>query len=396
MDSDIHLVEPPEFWERYMEPEFKARGPRLGEVGASAPGSIVFTVDGQTVDYKDSSVVVTENGLTTGFQELPVRQRQAHIRAQRVTERANKEGRAALTGRAAGDGTDPKNMLAAMEVEGIDLAIVFRTFGAHVVAFDDKHGMDGALAGAICRAYNNWARDYCNEAPDVLKLATLIPAQDVDEAVKEARRSVNELGSVALILPSQSVNERPWYDEYYHPLWAEAEQLNVPVAFHGIQMARQQHLGRRYMDNFALAHAAAHPLELVLCLGSMLTGGVFEKFPGLTAAFLEGHSSWVPWWLYCLDEHYEKFGDDERFGLEMKPSDYFRRQCYVSVDADEELLKYTVQAIGDENIVFSTDWPHDDSAYPHSIETFLALEGVPDDTKRKVLWDNSARLYNLE
>jgi len=128
----------------------------------------------------------------------------------------------------------------------------------------------------------------------------------------------------------------------------------------------------------------------------MLTGGVFEKFPGLTAAFLEGHCSWVPWWLYCLDEHYEKFGDDERFGLQLKPSEYFRRQCYVSVDADEELLKYTIQAIGDENIVISTDWPHDDSAYPNAVDTFLALEGVPDDTKRKILWDNSARLYNLD
>ena len=148
MDSDIHLVEPPGLWERYMETEFKERGPRIGSAEGSGPGSIVFTIDGQTVDYKDSSMVVTENSLTTGFQELPARQRQAHIRAQRLTERANEEGRAALTGREAGDGTDPKNMLAAMGVEGIDMAIVFRTFGAHVLAFDAKDGMDGALAAA--------------------------------------------------------------------------------------------------------------------------------------------------------------------------------------------------------------------------------------------------------
>jgi len=74
-------------------------------------------------------------------------------------------------------------------------------------------------------------------------------------------------------------------------------------------MAYQEHLGRRYMENFALAHSVAHPVELMLALGCLLTGGIFQRFPGLKAAFLEGHCSWVPWWLWCLDKHVEKFGD---------------------------------------------------------------------------------------
>ena len=89
---------------------------------------------------------------------------------------------------------------------------------------------------------------------------------------------------MTLVLPSNPVRNRPWYDEYYEPFWAEAERLQVPVSFHGIQMAYQDHLARRYMDNHALGHAVAHPVELICALGAMLTGGVFERHPGLKAA----------------------------------------------------------------------------------------------------------------
>jgi predicted TIM-barrel fold metal-dependent hydrolase len=67
----------------------------------------------------------------------------------------------------------------------------------------------------------------------------------------------------------------------------------------------------------------------------------------------------------------------------------------VSVDPDEDVVRHAIPVIGDDNIVISTDWPHDDSAYPRAIETFIAIEGVSDESKRKILWDNCARLHNL-
>jgi len=103
----------------------------------------------------------------------------------------------------------------------------------------------------------------------------------------------------------------------------------------------------------------------------------------------------VPAWLYALDERWEKFGNVQRFGLTMMPSDYFKRQCYVSVDPDEALVVDTVRAIGDDNIVISTDWPHDDSSYPQAINTFLGIDGLSDQSRRKILWDNCARLYRV-
>jgi predicted TIM-barrel fold metal-dependent hydrolase len=379
MDSDIHVREPGNLWLDYIEPAFRDQAPRVVP-DPTLPHGGRWQSLGKAIP---------------AFSDREDRQRTLRIRASLAEDRNIEAGHVPIgqVQEGAREGADPREMLAAMKVEGIDVAICFRTEAAHVIGIDD---MDPELAAAMCRAFNNWLRDFCAAEPARLKIGALMPMHDVSLAVAEARRAVEELGAITLVLPNNQVRSRPWYDEYYEPFWAEAERLDTAVSFHGIQMAYQDHLARRFMDNHALGHSVAHPLEMMCALGAMLTGGIFERHPGLRAAFLEAHSSWVPWWLYCLDEHEIKMGDKERFGLKLPPSEYFRRQCYVSVDPDEHLVKYTVQEIGDDNLVISTDWPHDDSAYPHATDQFLALEGLSDDNKRKILWDNCARLYHLD
>ena len=130
-------------------------------------------------------------------------------------------------------------------------------------------------------------------------------------------------------------------------------------------------------------------------MGSMLTGGVFERFPGLRAAFLEASCSWVPSWLWNLDERVKKFADEGQFSLKRSPTETFNQQCWVACLPDETVLKHVIPAIGDDRIVISTDWPHDDSCYPKAVETFLGLEDVSEDSKRKILWDNCSQLYAI-
>ena len=374
MDSDIHVDEPHDLWDRYLEPRFKDRAPSFAAIDGSHSNGWKF-----------------EGKVFPAFFDRPEQRRLGRIRREKARARHLAMGRYKDPAEYL-PGDDPHAMLKAMDREGIDLAIVFRTRGAHLIGLD---GLEPGLSAAICRAFNNWLSEFCATDRARLKPAAILPLHDPKLAVDEARRSVRELGAVAVVLSNHPVNGRAWYDPAYEPLWAEAESLGVPVTFHGIQMAYQEHLGRRFMDNFVMAHAVAHPLEQMMALGSLLTGGVFERFPGLKAAFLEGSCSWVPWWLWTLDERVEKFGDDERFHLSMRPSEYFRRNCWVSVDPDEDVVRHAIPSMGDDNIVISTDWPHDDSAYPRAVETFLGLEGVSETTKRKILWDNCARLYGL-
>src|SRR3989442_1394937 len=174
-----------------------------------------------------------------------------------------------------------------------------------------------------------------------------------------------------------------------------APDMAVAVSFHGNHAVYSDPLAKRYLDNLVLGQAVGQPVEMMLTLGAIVTGGVLSRFPRLRMAFLEGNCSWLAWWLWALDERWEMWGDRELFQQDAKPSQLFRRQCFVSVEPEEEMAKYVIAELGDDNLVVSTDWPHDDSRFPHAIDGFLAAPHLSQDSKRKVLWDNCARLYKL-
>ena len=351
MDSDLHVIEPRTLWDDYLDPAFKGR------------------VTPKSVDGK----------VLPPYADRPERQRA-------WSHRMNRPGAERLH-----HGTQPKEALEAMDVEGIDVGVLFRTWSSHAINVD---GLEPAFAAAMSRAWNRWMADFCQENPDRLKGSALIPMQDIDLAVAEARFAVRDLGVTTLVLPSHMVDKRPIYDRYYDPLWAAAQDMDVAVSFHGNHAVYAEHLATRYLDNLVLSHAAGQPVEMMLTLGAVVTGGVLSRFPRLRMAFLEGNCSWLPWWLWALDERWEAWGDRDLFGQDAKPSELFRRQCVVSVEPEEELAKHVVAELGDDNLVVSTDWPHDDSRYPHVVDTFLALP-MPEESKKKILWDNCARLYKL-
>jgi uncharacterized protein len=122
---------------------------------------------------------------------------------------------------------------------------------------------------------------------------------------------------------------------------------------------------------------------------------VLEKFPRLKVAFLESGGGWICHWLDRLDSHYEKLGFLVPW-LKMKPSDYFKRQCWISFDPDESTLKATVDVIGADNLMWASDYPHFDCTFPGAVKELKEhMEGLSEDAKRKVLGESAARLYRL-
>jgi predicted TIM-barrel fold metal-dependent hydrolase len=210
----------------------------------------------------------------------------------------------------------------------------------------------------------------------------------------EARRAVRELGFRAMFLRPNEVNERNWHDPYYEPLWAALEELEVPLGFHEGSGSQLRQVGEQFGANTMLKHIYSHPVEQMLTAGAFCAGGILERHPRLRVAFLEGNCSWVPFLLWRMDEHWEWLGDVYAPELTMAPSAYFKRQCFVSVECDEEPVKHVIDAIGDDRIVFSTDFPHGDSKFPRAVESFLKLP-ISEESKRKILWDNCAAYYGL-
>lgn len=255
-------------------------------------------------------------------------------------------------------------------------------------------GLDPEFASAINRAYNDWLYDLCNDGPGRLYGADMVPPHHLEGAVLEARRAVRELGFKAVFMRPNRVGGRNWHDPYYDPLWAEVERLGVPVGLHE---------GGGYVDlpqawaefeTYMMNHTCTHAMGMMLACVSFIGGGILERFPRLNVAFLEGNCSWAPWLLWRMDEHYEYRGRYERPDLKLRPSEYFKRQCFVSVDCDEEPARYVAELGLEDNVVFSTDYPHGDSKYPHAVERFLEMP-LGETTKRKFLWDNCARLYGF-
>jgi predicted TIM-barrel fold metal-dependent hydrolase len=366
IDAELHVMEPADLWEKYIDPEFKDRAPRrLTER-----------------DWDIRTVVEGDVMASMADYNWPAR--------------SNEEATALATRYAAEIAVNfsPESQVQAMDNEGLDLAVLYPTAGMFITA---RNGMDPRFAEAACRAYNNWLYDYI-EAGDPTRMfgAAAVSPHDVETAVTEAERCVKDLGFKAIFLRPNMYNNRSWHDPYYDPLWATIQDLDVAVGFHETTGSRMPATGAdRFPDDLGIAHIATHSIEQMMVCMDVIMGGVMERFPKLQFGFLEGQCGWLPFWLGRMDEHYEwRHPYGEMQDLKMKPSEYFNRQGYAAVECEESFVSHVVEAVGGERLLTTSDYPHGDAKYPHTIDTFLKLP-LSDESKRQILWDNPARLYKL-
>ena len=366
LDSDIHIIEPPDLWQRYIDPEFKDRAPR----GLTDRVGDIFMVGPDGEPWGRTAVAELKQHRFSGrnFDENQARFKPYEER-----------------------GWTSQVQLEAMDEEGIDVAVIYPSRGLFALTVPD---MDPRLAAAMARAYNNWLYEFCQADPNRLLGAAMVSPFDVEDAVSEARRCVKEMGFRGVFLRPNLVKGRNWHDSYYQPLWTTLEELETPLGFHEGAGAALRQVGEQFEDNHMLRHVFCHPVEQMLSAASFCGGGILERHPTLRVAFLEGNCSWLPFLMWRLDEHWEWRGDVHAPELKMAPSGYFQRQCFASVEADEEPVKYAIDYMGNERLVFSTDFPHGDSKFPASVERFLKLPITGDD-KRRILWDNCAQYYGI-
>jgi uncharacterized protein len=376
LDSDMHVFEPHDLYLKYMNPKWGDRIPR-GEPRIKH-GQIKFKFgDGRPLRLSGIEATPTAPQAASRAEGAPGEDKVAH-RYEKPFQR----------------NYDPNSQVEAMDDEGLDVAVLFRTFPLHC---DDS--LEPEYANDLCRAWNNWIADFCKAHRSRLKPSALVTLHDIDMAVDETRRAVKELGAVGLSLVPEPSSGRHIHDRYFDPLWAEAERLGVAVCFHPAASPNQEQVARNlagHPNDGVLVNVFRNPVELMLAVGKFCAGGVLERFPKLRVAFLEGNCGWLPWLLYRLDERWDLRKEFASEPLSLKPSDYFLRQCFISVDVDEDVVTDVIRRIGDDNIVISTDYPHADSHWPHAIDSFMEIENIPFTSRRKILWDNCAKLYGME
>lgn len=372
IDSDAHLQEPYDIWSEFVEAEFYDRRP----IPRDHPNKM-FLFYGPCELFPE------------GTYPSPTR-------PDRVSSSMHEK-----YGHAWEDYWSNKSRIKDMDTYGWDKMVLIT--GNAGVGILRQEGQDPALMWALTRAYNNWAHAFASEDPSRLKLTVSLPNQhDIEGIVTEARRGIEQLGAVTTIVP-KALEGTWWHEPYYEPFWALHQELDTPVSFHGV-MSGDPHTGTRYKQIYgqfvALEHAMGFAFENMISMGHIIYSGLLERFPTMRFACLEGNAGWLPFWLGRLDDHAVEGRRQAVFfdapPLKMKPSDYFRRQGFVACDGDEAAVKAAVDLVGDDFVVWNTDYPHPDAPDPDkALDSFLA-QPISDAAKKKILWDNPIKLFGKQ
>ncbi|MFQ5668113.1 MAG: amidohydrolase family protein [Candidatus Binatia bacterium] len=365
VDADGHVLEPMTLWDRFLSPAAKQFKPQ-----------VVRNDWGLDTVFVDSQEIVT---APLGLLGTPGSRMDETDPAKKIPWEQAQPG-----------GFDPRRRLADMDMEGIDVAVLYPSLGLNFWAVENP-----VAAVALARAYNDWLAEYCAADRRRLVGAAMLPFQDAGAAATELRRAVNDLGFHAAFVRPNPCCGRHIGDPAFEPVWAAAEELGVTIGVHEGSSNTIPTLGTDRYFNPLLLHAMSHAFEQMLACGTLIVTGVMERHPDLHFAFLEAGGGWGPYWLWRLDEQVRGFG---RYASEMKlmPSEYFQRQCWIAFEADEDAMPALLPFLGEARVVWGSDYPHHDATFPGAVKKLETLiRPLPAAARDRILHANACALYRL-
>src|SRR3990170_103006 len=231
---------------------------------------------------------------------------------------------------------DPIERLKDMDLEGIDVAVIFGT----QIALTVNGLMNGEFAAALCHAVNEWLLEYCSADPTRLRAVGLIPCQAPKAAVTELE-FLAKAGATSIMLPN-NVYGRNMGDPMFNPIYEAAEDIGITLSVHpqtghdGVPgVSGVMGAGSERFFKYVYVHMTAFPFELMIAMMHMIGEGVFDRYPKLRVGFMEGGAGWLPFWMERLDEHVEKLAP-QMPDLKRMPSEIIRSNQVVLACESEE------------------------------------------------------------
>jgi predicted TIM-barrel fold metal-dependent hydrolase len=378
IDADTHLTEAHDLWTSRAPARWKDRVPHVTQV----EGQATWVVDGEVLGRAGAGGVIDKEGNKgrsfEGLYEWEIDQ--AHAGAY-----------------------DPVARLALMDELGIWGQIIF----PGVVGLGGQ-GLASIVADPELRTlcleiFNDASAQIQADSGDRLLPMALLPAWDVDECVREIRR-VKDLGlrGVNLTSDPQDLGAPDLASPEWDPVWEACSDAQLPVHFHiGASLTTMNFFGSypwpSHDDDTQLAIGGT-----LLFIGNarvvvnIICSKMLDRFPELKIVSVESGAGWIPFILEALDYEMAENAPQAMASMALKPSEYFRRQIYATTWFEHRDLSAVIAAVGEDNVMFETDYPHPTCLYPSPLETAAEnMKTLAPATRRKILGENAAKLYHL-
>lgn len=264
---------------------------------------------------------------------------------------------------------------------------------------------DEALKLATIAIYNDGMAEIQEQSGNRLLPLPLMPAWDVDACVAEAKR-VAALGMRGVNMTSDpdDLGAPDLANRAWDPFWEACSELQLPVHFHiGASVTGMTFFGRYPWES----HGPNTKLAIggtLLFIGNarvvtnVILSGMFDRHPDLQMVSVESGIGWIPFILETLDYEMSENAPEELSKLKKSPSEYFRSNLYATFwfENNRNKLPDLIEAVGEDNILFETDFPHPTCMYPDPLGTVAdKMATLPEGTCRKIMGENARKLYRL-
>ena len=365
VDCDSHVMEPPDLWQRYLEPRYRGRAIRIEEV------------DGEERLVIGERVVLRRVLAALGG---------AHIDRVKLF----------TGGLRYVDGCPPASYEPAARAElldnwQVDRGVLFPTIG--ILPFPTE---DVDLASAYCRAYNTWQAEFSQSVADRVVPIAVVNWHDVAGAAQELERCL-KLGFRGLFVPPETIGGKRPGDVAFDPIWERLQDADVPGCLHvivrfegaAVPFAAWHQSGASPVFGFGLGATG----QLVPAMASLVLDGLFARLPRLKVVSVEAGCGYAAYLMDRLDEKFHFFR--AMSPLAEKPSDYVRRNCYFVAEPEERSIGAMLELVGQDNILWGSDYPHVDSRLDAAELIRGSVADLSAEAQRRVLGENAVRVFGL-
>ena len=372
VDADGHILEPPDLWERYLEPKYRDRALRIIP---DENGLEELSIGGDRSRMSRKGFPSTLGAM--GHPDL---------RAMQLDP-----ARTYLSEAPFGS-MDPRERVKLLDAEGIDAVVLYTTVGL----LWEAELEDTELSQAYTRAYNRWICEFCANEPRLVPTAHL-SLSDPHAAARELERAVAEGARGAYVAPFTH-DAKPLGHPDNHPVFAAAQDLDVPFAIHptfepqwtkGARMGTWEHVKQlRLLASVTASDGVRQQFT------TLFDYGVFDAFPRLKVIVLESGGGWIGYWLDRIDAVFGHTAMGRRVPLQDKPSDYFRERVWISCDPDERTIPALAERFGDR-FMWASDFPHADHTPEYIDDLDELASAFPEAVRARFLGDNARELFRI-